>query len=374
MLTDAPGIQGRIMANFSTARAVIGIVFCLAALSLNVFPADAAAKTKPRKYIFDDLVTPSMLEPLALPARAPATGGARFFSINSVMAKFDGKSAPNEPVRLASVATDTVISDAPSEFTSIAPSQPSTNEPFGLFTFRAPEGILWRKWRAVKNDIAAELRQVEACRADRSNCTGAARRFVLIADEVRGQSGTAKIETANRLINTAIRYMSDLAQHSIVDVWSTPLVSLGTGRGDCEDYAIAKYVLLRDTGIAEKDMRILLVRDRKVHEDHAVLSVRDGDSWKVLDNRYPALVVDGELSHFTPLFALDNGGVNLFASPYLSQRQNVNATPVLPASAISDEGSISSWSQDEPVVPGNTEQGISLAGSSSAAATLPILM
>ena len=35
---------------------------------------------------------------------------------------------------------------------------PLGNEPFGLFTFRAPEGLLWRKWRGVERQM-----QEKAC-------------------------------------------------------------------------------------------------------------------------------------------------------------------------------------------------------------------
>lgn len=321
------------MSTFSVTRAVIGISFCFSALSLSIFPADAASKAKPRKYIFDDLVTPSMLEPPAPPVRSQAGAGARFFSINSVLAKLDGKAVPNEPVRLASAASDTVISDAPSDFTRAEPSQSSTNEPFGLFTFRAPEGILWRKWRNVQSQIDKEMNELAACKADVASCSGAAKRFMLMVDDVRERDGAARLEAANRLVNTAIRYTSDLIQHGEVDLWSSPLASLRAGRGDCEDYAIAKYMILREAGIPERELRILLVRDRAVREDHAVLAVRKDSGWTILDNRRAFLSADGDLPQFTPLVTLDSSGVSLFASPYLSQRMNTDAKAVAPAAA-----------------------------------------
>jgi predicted transglutaminase-like cysteine proteinase len=355
------------MANFSTARTVTGAIIGLAVLTAGAFPGEAASKAKPRKYIFDDLVTPSMLVPPSPPVRV-STDGARFFSINSVLAKLDGKPKVNEPVRLASITSSDVLSDAPAELINTTRMQ-ITNEPFGLFTFRAPEGVLWRKWRAVKADIDADLRQVESCKSNSSACSDAARRFMLIVNEVRARTGVARIETANRLINGAIRYMSDLAQHATVDVWSAPLASLGTGRGDCEDYAIAKYVVLREAGVSEQDLRVLLVRDRNVREDHAVLAIRNGEAWTVLDNRSSALTPDRELRHFKPLFALDSGGVNLVASPYLSRRQTIEDTTVSPASeAVGSDDATAVW--------GATIDGAatSIAGTGAGAATLPILI
>jgi predicted transglutaminase-like cysteine proteinase len=356
------------MASFPAARTVTGAIIGLAVLAVSAFPGEAASKAKPRKYIFDDLVTPSMMAPPSPPIRVP-TDGARFFSINSVLAKLDGKPKVDEPIRLASVTSGDVLSDAPAELINTERTLQSTNEPFGLFTFRAPEGVLWRKWRAVKADIDADLRQVENCKANSADCSDAARRFLLIADEVRTRSGAARIETANRLINTAIRYMSDLAQHATIDVWSGPLASLGTGRGDCEDYAIAKYVVLREAGVPEQDLRVLLVRDRNVREDHAVLAIRNGEAWTVLDNRSSALAPDNELRHFKPLYALDNGGVNLFASPYLSQRQTVQAKTVSPASeAVGIEDATTVWGGAAD------SAATSIVGTAAGAATLPVLI
>lgn len=359
------------MASYSAAHTVTGAIIGLAVLTASAFPGEAASKAKPRKYIFDDLVTPSMLAPVSPPAR-PQASNARFFSINGVLAKLDGKPSIDKPVQLASAASNEVLSDVPTGLRMTAdPAAQTTNEPFGLFSFRAPEGILWRKWRAAKADISVEQRQVEACRAGSPDCSNAARRFILIVDEVRNQTGAARIETANRLINTAIRYMSDLSQHAAVDVWSAPLASLGTGRGDCEDYAIAKYAVLREAGVPEQDLRILLVRDRKAREDHAVLTVRNGDAWAVLDNRSSASAIDSDLRHFTPLFALDDGGVSLFASPYLTQRLNGEARAVLPASdAVAGIDTETGWLQE--AASSRTEA--QFLGSASGAATLPILM
>ena len=274
----------------------------------------------------------------------------------------------DEPVRLASVKSGEVLSDAPSELMNTERTLQSTNEPFGLFTFRAPEGVLWRKWRAVKADIDADLRQIKNCKENSAGCSDAARRFLLIVDEVRARSGAARIETANRLINTAIRYMSDLAQHSTVDVWSAPLAALGTGRGDCEDYAIAKYVVLREAGVPEHDLRVLLVRDRNVREDHAVLAIRSGETWTVLDNRNSALAPDSELGHFKPLYALDSDGVNLFASPYLSQLKTFEANTASPASEAVSIEDTTVWGA---AVDGGAT---SIVGTGSGATTLPALI
>lgn len=110
----------------------------------------------------------------------------------------------------------------------------------------------------------------------------------------------------------AIQPTSDMAQWGVPDRWSPPLETFSTGRGDCEDYAIAKYVALIEAGIAANDLKLVIVRNTAAGEDHAVVAVRlDGD-WLILDNRWLRLVEDTELRQAIPLFVLDQAGVRKF--------------------------------------------------------------
>src|SRR5690606_4038291 len=178
-------------------------------------------------------------------------------------------------------------------------------EPFGLFAFRAPEGVLWRKWRGVQTDLAAGDIAVARCR-EQTDCTPAARRYLAILDAVKTREGRARLDEVNRQINASIRYAGDLAQHGVADRWSAPLDALAAGRGDCEDYAIAKYVILREAGYPLADLRFLLVRDRLARDDHAVLAARFEGRWLILDNRFNTIPEDSRMHNFTPLFALDH--------------------------------------------------------------------
>lgn len=298
------------------------ILILAAAVVLSACPVvEAAAKAKPRKHIFDDLVTPSMLSQAA-PVRAgsaPTTSarlnGPKFFSINGVLAKLEGRPDPGAKVQVAMAANNDVMTDAPAGL----PQIPGTSqEPYGLVSFRAPEGALWKKWRNVSKEMEADTASLAACRNDIDKCSAADLRFQAMIEAVSKHDGRGRIETANRLVNGAVRYTSDLSQHGVIDHWSSALETLGWGRGDCEDYAIAKYVLLRSVGVPDSDLRILLGRDRAAREDHAVLAVKAGASWIILDNRSANTSADADFTHFTPLYAVDQAGVSLFASPYLS--------------------------------------------------------
>src|SRR4051794_12073605 len=177
--------------------------------------------------------------------RPPAT----FFSINAVLAKLDHhRGRGPDAVRLAALTPSNLATDA-------QPPQKEPpergKEPFGLFTFRAPEGILWRKWRGVEADIAREETILQGCREHADSCPSYAAQFLRLIEAVKSRSGRARLEEANRAVNAAIRYVSDVAQHGEPDRWSAPLATFATAQGDCEDYAIAKYAALKQAGFSE---------------------------------------------------------------------------------------------------------------------------
>jgi predicted transglutaminase-like cysteine proteinase len=184
--------------------------------------------------------------------------------------------------------------------------------PFGLDTVPVASGEILSKWKGVEADIQAENEILSRCRASTELCPAAARNFLAIIAQGRAQTGRARIGIINRAVNLAIRPMSDLTQWGVIDRWSAPLVTLTTGFGDCEDYAIAKYVALQEAGVAAEDVKLVVVRDLAVGEAHAVVAVRlDGD-WIILDNRRLTLVEDGDMRRTVPLFVLDQTGVKQF--------------------------------------------------------------
>jgi predicted transglutaminase-like cysteine proteinase len=205
------------------------------------------------------------------------------------------------------------------------------DEPFGTIGFVAPEGLTWDEWRKIKAAIEVEMPKLALCQADLDNCTSAQRRFATIVKEAKGQQGLARIEVVNKRINAAIRYKSDKVQWGVADVWSTPTNKNGsfdTGFGDCEDYAIAKYVALRQTGFPASNMRMVLVRDNSIDADHAVLAVRYDKRWLILDNRWDKLIEDKALTQFKPLVVVDANGVTLLGKPFtLHDRMAAAAAP-----------------------------------------------
>jgi predicted transglutaminase-like cysteine proteinase len=261
----------------------------------------------------------AVTEPPSRPAVQAWPGMARFFTINQVLAKANRNKHGTSNVQLASINPRLTETDAPAGLGIAKQGQ----EPFGLFTFKAPEGQLTKKWQHIQPDISADAATLTRCATDNDRCSQGEIRFAEMLKHAGTLTGAAKIEFINRKVNETIHYTSDIAQWGVADLWSAPVTadrkgSFDTGLGDCEDYAIAKYVALKASGVSPDKLRVLLVRDRTVGMDHAIVATNQDGHWMLLDNRWDRLIQDTDTKQFVPLFAINDDGVKLIAAPYAS--------------------------------------------------------
>lgn len=256
---------------------------------------------------------------------------ARLLAVLSLLGISDGgavaRTAPN-------IKLDTVLPSAvmpPPNFAPVA------RGPFGLSVARHSD--LAARWRRLQPVIHVEIETLTLCNSNPARCTPAASRFLAIVKAARGRTGLGRIGEVNRAVNLAIRPVSDTAQFGVADVWMTPLMTFAYGAGDCEDYAIAKYVALRQAGIATRDLRLVILHDRLTHEDHAVTAARLDGRWLILDNRRMALLSDTQLRNVTPLLALDSAPGD--APPMIVAAPSA---PPMPASGVGLAADGSAWS------------------------------
>jgi len=170
------------------------------------------------------------------------------------------------------------------------------------------------KWNELQSRLLADEAAVSACRTSAAACTLAARQFLSIVDIGAQRDGRVRFGWVNRAVNMAIRPASDWSQYGVADFWASPLQTLGSGAGDCEDYAIVKYVVLRELGITADDLRLIIVQDEKRETGHAVVAVRHEQRWLILDNRTMAILDAEDVHDYRPLFALDQHGTQTIAT------------------------------------------------------------
>lgn len=123
-----------------------------------------------------------------------------------------------------------------------------------------------------------------------------------------------KLKNVNDFFNK-ITYRTDQNHWKKKDYWATPLEFMGTGAGDCEDYAIAKYFSLIKLGIPDEKLRITYVSYRKANskyeEAHMVLTYyhKVGVEPVVLDNINKTLQVASKRPDLKPVYSFNASGL-----------------------------------------------------------------
>lgn len=213
-------------------------------------------------------------------------------------------------------------------------SDRQNGEPFAVETSGPLSGSLERKWRFVTDRLPRERKVLARCRHDAKHCTPAAAKFLAVIEKAVTHQGWARIAEINRAINLDVRPVDDQTQYGVADLWATPLMTLATNAGDCEDYAIAKFVALKEAGVSAGDLRLVIVHDRAMGDDHAVAAVHHDGRWLVLDNRTLDMRQDVDIANFIPLFVIDSEGVKRATTR--SEAHQLAAIETLPVTAESN--------------------------------------
>ncbi len=139
------------------------------------------------------------------------------------------------------------------------------------------------KWKRLLERLEREWPRYEACLARAEACPSP--RAVAWRDLLRrlaDRPRAVQVVEVDRFAN-ALPYRTDPEVWGRSDYWATPFEFLARS-GDCEDYAIAKYVSLRLLGVPARDMRLIVLQDTRRDIPHAVLEVRVDGRDLLLDN------------------------------------------------------------------------------------------
>jgi predicted transglutaminase-like cysteine proteinase len=122
-----------------------------------------------------------------------------------------------------------------------------------------------------------------------------------------------KIKRVNNFFNESLQFESDITVWQQSDYWATPLEFIGIGRGDCEDYSIAKYYSLRLTGVPVAKMRLIYVKANRGNgsEAHMVLAYYASPSADpvILDNLESEIRPASKRADLTPVFSFNSQGI-----------------------------------------------------------------
>jgi predicted transglutaminase-like cysteine proteinase len=143
------------------------------------------------------------------------------------------------------------------------------------------------------------------------------RDWARMLDDTREQAPEAKLKKVNEFFNRRIEFVDDQSVWGRSDFWATPFDSMTKGKGDCEDFVIAKYFSLLDLGIPDIQLRLIYVRARMggpssaVQQAHMVLAYYPSPEADplILDNLITEIRPAARRPDLAPVFSFNRQGV-----------------------------------------------------------------
>jgi predicted transglutaminase-like cysteine proteinase len=160
----------------------------------------------------------------------------------------------------------------------------------------------FKKWTtALTRYTKAEAEQKGGCDSKKFNKCHYDE-WIAFLDTVRGMDKLAQLKAVNKQMNKS-KYIVDQANWGTKDYWATPFEFMAKF-GDCEDYAITKFMSLKQLGYDAKDLRVVAVKDMNLRVGHAILAVFLDGKVYILDNQVKIVVEAKKIRHYQPVFSI----------------------------------------------------------------------
>lgn len=103
-----------------------------------------------------------------------------------------------------------------------------------------------------------------------------------IENNIKNKNINYKLNKINSEINL-FKYRSDISLYNEKDYWATPIEFFKNKGGDCEDYVIFKYYLLKKFNIG-KNYKFIFIKYK--NKNHLILSAEINNKNYILDNNF----------------------------------------------------------------------------------------
>lgn len=126
-----------------------------------------------------------------------------------------------------------------------------------------------------------------------------------------------KLRRINDFFNRRIQFADDIQIWGQTDHWATPIETLARGKGDCEDFTIAKYFTLLGAGIENEQLRLIYVKAKiggpasNVIQAHMVLAFYPAPDAEplILDNLITDIRPASRRPDLQPIFSFNTQGI-----------------------------------------------------------------
>jgi predicted transglutaminase-like cysteine proteinase len=133
----------------------------------------------------------------------------------------------------------------------------------------------------------------------------------------RAETELIQIKNVNNFFNAHISFEEDIVHWQQSDYWATPLETLGSGAGDCEDYTIAKYMTLLQLGMPTERLRLIYVKAQiggtlsHVFQAHMVLGYYSQPNAVpfILDSLVSTIELASRRNDLHPVFSFNSDGL-----------------------------------------------------------------
>ena len=164
----------------------------------------------------------------------------------------------------------------------------------------------FKKWTAA---VARYTKEKEKAKTLKGDCKSHEfnrchyEQWVKFLLSIKDKDRLTQIKAVNAFMNKS-KYVTDSTNWGKKDFWATPGEFMARF-GDCEDYAIAKFMSLWLLGFRDKDMRVVAVKDMNLKVGHAILVVFVKGKALVLDNQIKQVVAAERIRHYQPVFSIN---------------------------------------------------------------------
>lgn len=147
----------------------------------------------------------------------------------------------------------------------------------------------------------------------------------------KSQQVPAKLEMTNRFFNRLV-FEDDSVHWGMDDYWATPVETLATNGGDCEDFSVGKYFTLKELGVDDQCLRLTYVKALTLNKAHMVLTYQCNNSQEplVLDNIVTEIMASPDRSDLLPVYSFNANGL------WLAKQQGMGKQ-------VGDSGRLSLW-------------------------------
>jgi predicted transglutaminase-like cysteine proteinase len=173
---------------------------------------------------------------------------------------------------------------------------------FGAKQIKVKKSNSFTSWDTLLKRYAKQEARLEKGRG-RINEKAGSKLWIELIDSLQGLDQITQIQKVNSYFN-ALTYQSDSKNYEMEDYWATPYQFLSRAKGDCEDFAAAKYFALRELGFTSDQLRLVVGFDRARGGAHTVtLAVVDGQAM-MLDIGDDAVIEVASVTEFDPLYSV----------------------------------------------------------------------